>query len=42
MYLDNNVNGSTFLELENDDLKEIIKETGAVKQLQNVQTQLKV
>jgi len=37
---DNNVNGATFLLLEKDDLKEIVKSVGTVKQLQQLQSQL--
>jgi len=41
MYIpDNNVNGATFLLLEKDDLKEIVKSVGTVKQLQLLQNQL--
>jgi len=37
---ENNVNGATFLMLEKDDLKEIVKSVGTVKQLQLLQNQL--
>jgi len=37
---ENNVNGATFLMLEKDDLKEIVKSVGTVRQLQQLQNQL--
>ena len=41
MYSEKNVTGAVFLELEKDDLKEIVKEIGTVKQLQSIQSQQK-
>ena len=40
IYTANNVSGSTFLELDKDELKEIVKQIGTVKQLLNIQKQL--
>ena len=38
VYLENNVSGATFLQLDKNDLKEIVKQIGTVKELQNIQT----
>lgn len=37
---ENNVSGATFLLLDKDDLKEIVRSIGTVKQLQQLQKQL--
>ena len=39
--LENNVTGAVFLELDKDELKEIVKQIGTVKQLQSIQSQQK-
>ena len=39
-FIDNNVDGATFLLLERDELKEIVKSVGTIKQLQGLQNQL--
>ena len=41
-YLENNVTGSTFLELDENKLKGIVKQIGTVKQLQKIQHQVKL
>ena len=41
MYSENNVTGAIFLELDKGDLKDIVKQIGTVKQLQNIQSQQK-
>jgi len=38
--VDNKVDGATFLLLEKDDLHEIVKSVGIIKQLQKLQTEL--
>ena len=40
--IDNKVDGATFLLLERDELKEIVKSVGTIKQLQELQKQLLV
>ena len=40
-YVEANVTGAVFLELDKDELKEIVKQIGTVKLLQNIQSQQK-
>ena len=41
-YADNAVDGGIFLQLNRDDMKEIIKEVGTIRRLQNFQQKCEV